>query len=531
MTYKPRVDSAVDAGNSSTTNLTTGTSLVFTGTWNIVEEYAGISVLVDGTAGGTVGGTLQMQFSHDGVTVHRNITATTSDITNTLPRTLGVVAKYFRIIFTADSDLTSFDMQTMLHAEQVSLVSRLDGTLQGGEDVQVIRSISASKQPDGTYKNDPHNGVAFSTTANLGIDAVYTSSWIDTDGYNSIELFVDSDVVSANQGIVIEYTLDLDSPAAALSRSYEFMDTDITRGGLSLFIPPELVGFRLVYTNGGTAQTSFVAQCDLKTNGEPTLHNKGGALIVGDFSTEVSLGNVPNHTHGHKHGVVYLLDGADGAATIWNYADDGLSGRVARKTFLTTAVQMWVASDNAGDTTQTITITYNDSNNLFQSVDVNLNGTTAVDSGVTAFDVASAWVSSDDDTLAGNVYIQQGSTFTAGVPDDGTDVMAYIHPDFGRTQQAALRVPDDKQCIIDNVYMAAQRAGGVAGSAEARLRIKPDGGSWTVIRPYLLGTSAPLDKTEQIVLEAGTFIEFYVDNVSDTDTAVSCIFSYTLVST
>lgn len=134
--------SQVDSTNSSTTNLTTGTSLIFTGTWFDISEYGSLSVLVDGTSSGTVGGTLEIQLSHDASTVHRNITVPSVDITNILPRTLGAVAQYYRVQFTADSDLLSFDIQSMVHEGQVDLVSRLDQTLQGDEDVQLVRDPS-----------------------------------------------------------------------------------------------------------------------------------------------------------------------------------------------------------------------------------------------------------------------------------------------------------------------------------------------------------------------------------------------------
>lgn len=143
----------VDNNNSSTTNLTSGTSLVFTGTWSRVDGYHGITVLIDGTSSGDVAGTLLMQFSHDGSTVHRSISIATSTITNVLPRTLGVVAKYFRIVYTAASDLITFDAQTMLHNEQVQLVSRLDGTLQGTEDVANVRAVLVGQDPDDAYIN------------------------------------------------------------------------------------------------------------------------------------------------------------------------------------------------------------------------------------------------------------------------------------------------------------------------------------------------------------------------------------------
>jgi hypothetical protein len=131
--------SGVDNNNSSTTNLSGATS-AFTGTWSDISEYAGITVLIDGTSASPTSGTLQLQFSHDGVTVNRNITVTADDIANVPPRTLGTVAQYFRVIYTTDGDLTSFDAQTMLHTEQVQLVGRLNSALQGNEDVALVRS-------------------------------------------------------------------------------------------------------------------------------------------------------------------------------------------------------------------------------------------------------------------------------------------------------------------------------------------------------------------------------------------------------
>jgi hypothetical protein len=168
--YVPSPQSGVDDNNSSTTTLSGG-SLTFTGTWSSVEGYHGLSVLVDGTATGTTSGTLQMQFSHDGSTVHRDIQVTTTDIANTNPRTLGVVAKYFRVIYTTDGDLTSFDLQTMLHTEQVSLVSRLDGTLQGNDDVSNVRSVLVGQNPSGDFNN---------------ISSVQTTN--DAGTYNSLQV-------------------------------------------------------------------------------------------------------------------------------------------------------------------------------------------------------------------------------------------------------------------------------------------------------------------------------------------------------
>ena len=528
--YKNQVESGVNTVNSSTVNL--GVSASFTGTYYDVSGYHGITVLVDGTSAGTADGTLFMEFSHDGVTAHRSISVPVADVTDAPPRTLGNVAKYFRVRYdNGTTAMTSFDLQTMFHTEQIHLVSRLSGSLNANADVQDTRSVIMSQQPDGTYKQNPHNGQAFSTSANLSGAAAYVSGWVDTDGYQSIELFIKTDVVSADQGIVIDFTDDLSgTPTAQASESYTFSATDVAHGALNLFIAPKLVGFRLTYTNGAGAQSSNLIQCDLKTNGTTNTYNSGGGLLTADFSTEVALDHVNNYSHGEMVGIVNLQDNADGEATIWNAADDDYANKIARKTFKSTAVQMWIASDSASDTTKDIHITYNDSNNELAEVTITLTGTTPVDCGVTAYDVCEGHLSSADDTLVGNISIQQGNAFTAGVPDDITDVMAYIKPDFGRTSSATFRVPSNKKMSIDHVYLSLQRAGGVAGAGGANLRVKKSGESWTILRPYLLGTSQVVNVDEQIIIEPDSLVEFTCTAPSDTDTNVNAIISYTLVS-
>lgn len=393
------------------------------------------------------------------------------------------------------------------------------------------RAIQVGKRPDGSFHNQGQDGNAIVTSALLGIGATFVSDWIDTQSYNAIEVHVSSDVVSAEGGILIEYTDDITgTPTVRDSSSFTFTEINATNGHLDLTAPPLLSGFRISYTNGAVAQASFFLSGDIRINGTTDSYNDGGALVVGNFGTEVALNNVPNFQLIDTYGIVNLLDAADGANTIWNYADDDLVGNANRKTFKTTAVQMWIASDNAADTAKDITITYNDSANIFQVVTVTLNGTTPVDCGVTAFDVGDAYLSSADSTLIGNVYIQQGNGFTGGSPDDVTNVLAYINPIYGKTQAAAGRVPANRQLIIDNVFISMQRASGSAGSARVFLRVKTPGSSWNIIRPFLVSNSLVVNKAENIVLPAGTLVEFYVDNISDSDTSINCIFSSTLVT-
>lgn len=141
---------------------------VFAGSFSNVQQFHGISVLLDGNAVAACPGTLYMQFSHDGKTIHRNITVVTADIAATAPRTLGVVAANFRVIYGNTSSATcTLEAQTMYHMVQVGLVSRLDDTIGDNTDVSNVRSIIAGLEPDGSYSNIKKGGSAFSTTSNL----------------------------------------------------------------------------------------------------------------------------------------------------------------------------------------------------------------------------------------------------------------------------------------------------------------------------------------------------------------------------
>ena len=664
------------ASTVNSSNATLGVSGSFVGAWENISGQHGITVLVDGTSGGVSDGTLYMEFSHDTVTTHRSISIPVEDVTNAPPRTLGTVAKYFRVRYiNGTTATTSFDIQTMFHTQQVHLVSRLGSGLTDNSDVADVRAVTAgqapdgtfingrvsgivfttttnltasetfnsgvlssvnyqqvqthilsshdgtidikfysdsggtdqlrnlvlpyyasdgfqlfsapafsdyvsyeftndagvtttdflyetklltnalsgqvlsvnapisskmvanlgrnivvSKQPDGTFRNDPHNGVALNTSASLGIGSVYQSPWTDTDGYNSIELFIKTDEVSSVDGIEIHFTDNLDTPTEQQSLCFTFTEIDIARGYLEIIIPPKLVGFRVEYTNGGISQGSFLLQVDLKTNGDNNIYNSGGAVVRADFATEVGLDRVPNYIAVELVGIVRLLDSGDGANTVWNYADDDLSGGVNRKTFKTSPAQIWIASSSGSDTGIDITFNYNDDNNIMQTTTVTLNGQSSVDTGVSGLDCNNAYVSSDD-TLAGNVYIQQLDDFSGGgLPNVTSNVLAYINPEHGKTQQATFRVPSDKKMIIRNVFSSLTRASGSATSADFNLRIKPNGQGWTIIRPHVMTNQTPINKTESIVLEPDTLVEYFIDNISDNDTTVSCVISGVLVT-
>lgn len=534
MAYLPAVRSTVDSGNSTTAAL--GAAAVFTGSWEDIEVWNGVSVIISGTAASTAPGTLVMQFSHDGATVARAITVNVADVASASPRTLGTIARYFRVVYTNGGQAqTTFSLQTMLHSSQVNLVSRLDQSLTGMDDVQNVRSIPTGRQPDGDFVNAKADGTAFSNTTPLLATATYNSDWIDTDGFVAIELFISTDQLSSVGGIVVQYTDDVQGATTVRATdNYTFTQNDIDRGYLALSFPTRLDGFRVQFTNGSVDQVSFFIQSDLRTNSSPLRTDQGGTLITGDFQVEVALGNVPNHSNGTKFGAALSIDGADAPVTVWRPADaDRRSGAFARKVFATVAQNVWVASTAAG--TSQITLILNDASNNLVETTVTLNGTTPVDSGVSALDCNTAFVSGADQTLAGDVWIMRSNNFggggaPAGEPSVGSeaDVLAFIPQADQRTQQVTYRVPANTTMVVREVH-AAMKVGTGQGKSKLKARIKPSGGSWYTIRPYILTDSFTLERPELITLSAGTFLEFFLDEVGTNGSDTTVIFNYDLI--
>jgi len=129
-----------------------------------VSVWDGISVLVDGTAASPAPGTLKMQFSHDGATIHRSINIAVEDVAATPPRTLGTVARYFRIEYVnASVAHTTLDIQTMTHAGFIRLVSRLDQAVGDDEDVQNVRAFIGGKD----VLADEFQNVSVATSTNV----------------------------------------------------------------------------------------------------------------------------------------------------------------------------------------------------------------------------------------------------------------------------------------------------------------------------------------------------------------------------
>ena len=162
----------------------------------------------------------------------------------------------------------SFDTKFLKQALSAQLLG-VEDFISPSMSSSLGRNVQVGKNPDGTYTNQPAAGVdsANSTNTPLGIGGVFTGAWTKVDQYAEIKASYNSDVPA---GSVL---LQLSHDGALI--------------GTSLSLPPQLVGgaykaihslnpslpyFRVIYTNGSVAQTSFGLTVSL-------LANSGGGFI------------------------------------------------------------------------------------------------------------------------------------------------------------------------------------------------------------------------------------------------------------
>jgi hypothetical protein len=532
MSYTPPLE-AETTGFKTTTPLTAATTLIYNSPLLEVDGYTQVQTEVFSDQDGTM--TFEFLSDAGGTDVVRTLVVPYTASNGYQLFAAPAFTNYVRYEFNnnSGSDQTDFYFTTKLLTTSLSPQTlRADGFIASAMMTNLTRSIVTGQQPDGDYVNNKADGLAFNTSTPLGIGATYTSPWVDTDGYNVIQIHIESDVVSDDRGIDVQFTNNVQgtpSPLIVEEFFYTFSQKDIDRGYLELDFPTKMDGFRFIYTNGSVAQSSFIIEADLRTNATPNRYSTGGALIVGDFKKEVALGNVPNYTGSSKFGLVTTTDAADPERTVWAMANDDAINVLDRKTFPTATGTLHMASTNSGDTAKEITIVYCDANNIKRVVTGNLNGQTPVSLGVTAIDANTAFITEPNGSLLGDVYISLNSSYTSGVPTTLSDTICFIPQADGRSQQATFRVPNNTRMLLETVYITITRASGSPGSALIKLKHKPNGKAEYTLRPYSCTTSNIIDRKEDLVFEQGDLIEFTVANVSDTDTDVNVVFDYELL--
>lgn len=253
--------------------------------------------------------------------------------------------------------------------------------------------------------------------------------------------------------------------------------------------------------------------------------------VTSDFL--IPLGLFSGIEEDAKFGRVEDIDAADNAVDVWAVADDTLTGRSDTKVFPTSASTLYMASDSSADQDIEVTVIYLDTNGIKQTVTANTDasdGQTPVSLAVSGLDSNRAYLSGDNESNAGNIYISNNSSFTSGVPSTITNTLCMIPAGYGQTQQAMDTVPADKKLRMKRMIAYLARASGAAGSATVYLKIKPNGGSWRVMRDYVITDGSPISKPiAGLVLDGLTQWVLTVNDVSDTDTTVFAEVHYDMI--
>lgn len=115
------------------------------------------------------------------------------------------------------------------------------------------------------------------TTTPLGIDGVFTGDWQDTLDYGTISINVNSDQNSATDGLDVQWSID-----GVTVDDHDYFSILANNPKTFTFGPANRY-VRIVYTNGGVAQTSFNLQTLLRrVYVKPSSHRIQDAIIGQD---------------------------------------------------------------------------------------------------------------------------------------------------------------------------------------------------------------------------------------------------------
>lgn len=177
---------------------------------------------------------------------------------------------HFRIAF-QNRDATgtnTFRIHTQLHYQAQSLFQfPIAAPIHGSLPAALVRSVVTGQQPDSDYENvrvagsDPGN----STSNLLGAGASFTGTGFDATGFISVVVIVRASHASATEGIKIQFSND---SFTTILKEHQFTYSANDLGEGRIYSVPANQGeeYRITYTNGSTAQTSFSLRTELSTS-------------------------------------------------------------------------------------------------------------------------------------------------------------------------------------------------------------------------------------------------------------------------
>lgn len=443
------------------------------------------------------------------------------------------------------------------------MLSSGSNKISDGEDVADI--IQADGQKGLVVITPGHISINNSTATPLagdtgGIDHIFTGDSEDVVNHGVIVVAVFSDVASATDGLMIQFSTD-----NIIWTDHEDVFTIPAGTGKTFSFQTVAQYFRVIYTNGVAAQSAFRMQTVLKPYYvKPSSHRVADSisgqddaeLVKATLTAEdpngvfvniqatdsdnlrvtdaenglaIAKGDVEGTTFVHKFGNAPDVDTADGFVDVWDGVDAALdTGKIANYTFSTTADIDSISSSDNGDT-QDIEIQGLDSNFDLVTQTITLTGQTrkALDTSlIRVFRMKN--VGSVD--FAGVVYCYVNGAITLGVPDTAADVRAIVNNGTNQTLMAIYTIPNGKTGYMRDYYASLSKK--VSTTSIIKLIARPTGQVFQtkhIISVASAGSSyVPHKFEEPEVFAAKTDIILQADT-SANDSGISAGFDIVLI--
>lgn len=368
--------------------------------------------------------------------------------------------------------------QTDFYFDTKFLTASLSGQLLGMEDfispgmvANLGRNVQVGTNPNNVYINTPAPGIDNnnSTDTPLGIAGVFMGAWSRVDLFGEVKVAAVSDVASStcllqlsHDGITIDTSLFL-PPQLNDVGNWSFIHS----------LNPSLPYFRVVYTNGAVAQTTFSITTTLLVSSGAGFVSRTTQVIdrytdarvvrqANDPTLDRNLGLLNYQQSARKFGKNNSV-GNGAFETIWAGADlGGALVYVFAKTAETLRIK---AGGNAADTAAGLgarTIRIHGLSNTYTPIteDVTTNGTsasvatTALFRAVNKVEVISTGTYGSNNT--GNIVIVNTTTLLE---------LAYIAAGIGSTQQSVYTVPLGFTAYVTKIRVSV----GLSDSADVRM--------------------------------------------------------------
>ena len=175
----------------------------------------------------------------------------------------------------------------------------------------VVIASDQSTLPTSIKSSDGVKIVANSTTTPLGSGGIFIGTWTDAISYSAIQLGVHADQNSASLGVEIQFSHDGVSVDHYHQYTYE-----ASSNGVGYTFQPEFQYFRIKYTNGSVAQTSFSLMTVIKATALFPSQYRVEQAITGQSQALVTKGVIYGLTTGGGGGYVAAKVNPSGALNV-----------------------------------------------------------------------------------------------------------------------------------------------------------------------------------------------------------------------